>query len=93
MDADAGETLIFVRTDGAGATVTLRPVSAVKLPELPIIPTVVVLTTAELLADKVSAASVVDIGLKDALIPLGRPEAKRLTLPAKPFAGSTTIVL
>ena len=82
MDADAGETLILVSTDGAGATTTVRAVWAVKVPEVPVITAAAGPTSAELLADKVSVASVADIGLKDALIPLDRPEAKRFIFPA-----------
>ena len=41
---------------------------------------------AELLAVKVMAASpVVGFGVNEAVTPLGRPEAVRLTLPAKPY--------
>ena len=93
MDADAGETLTFVRTGGAGATIRFRAVCAVRFPELPVIITVAVPTAAELFADKVSAASDAESGLNDALIPLGRPEAERFTLPVKPFAGSITMLL
>jgi hypothetical protein len=32
-------------------------------------------------------------GLKDAVTPLGRPEADKLTLPLKPFTGLTVMVL
>ena len=36
---------------------------------------------------------VVDAGLKDAVMPLGKPDAEKLTLPLKPFWGATVIVL
>lgn len=36
---------------------------------------------------------VVLLGLNDAVTPLGKPEADRLTLPLKPFCGVTVIVL
>lgn len=33
------------------------------------------------------------VGLKDAVTPLGKPEADKLTLLLKPFCGATVIVL
>lgn len=36
---------------------------------------------------------VAEAGLKDAVTPLGRPDAARLTLPVKPFTGATVMVL
>jgi hypothetical protein len=33
------------------------------------------------------------LGLNDAVTPLGRPEADKLTLPVKPFCGVTMMVL
>ena len=36
---------------------------------------------------------VVLLGLKEAVMPLGRPEADKLTLPVNPFCGVTVIVL
>ena len=36
---------------------------------------------------------VVDAGLKDAVMPLGKLDADKLTLPLKPFWGATVIVL
>ena len=36
---------------------------------------------------------VVLVGLNEAVTPLGRPEADRLTLPVKPLCGVTVIVL
>ena len=33
------------------------------------------------------------VGLKDAVTPLGRPEAERATLPVKPFCGVTVMLL
>lgn len=35
---------------------------------------------------------VVEAGLKDAVTPLGKPDADRLTLPVKAFWGATVIV-
>ena len=34
---------------------------------------------------------VVGFGLKDAVTPLGRPDAARLTLPANPYCGFTSM--
>ena len=36
---------------------------------------------------------VAEVGLKDAVTPLGKPDADQLTLPAKPFRGATVMVL
>jgi hypothetical protein len=36
---------------------------------------------------------VAEAGLKDAVTPLGKPDADKLTLPLKPFWGATVIVL
>jgi hypothetical protein len=48
--------------------------------------TLTVPVVAPLLADKVKMLVLVVLGeLKDAVTPLGRPEAARLTLPVKPF--------
>jgi hypothetical protein len=56
--------------------------------------TVFVPVVAELLAVRVKTLVVVAlVGLKDAVTPLGRPEATKLTLLAKPFVGVTVIVL
>jgi hypothetical protein len=36
---------------------------------------------------------VAEVGLKDAVTPLGKPDADKVTLPAKPFWGATVMVL
>jgi hypothetical protein len=36
---------------------------------------------------------VAEAGLNEAVTPLGRPDAEKLTLPLKPFWGATVIVL
>ena len=36
---------------------------------------------------------VAEAGLKDAVTPLSKPDANKLTLPLKPFWGTTVIVL
>jgi hypothetical protein len=80
---------------GGGATVSAIVVVAVRLPDVPVI--VIVAgppNVAEPLALSVSTLVVVVlVGLKDAVTPLGRPEAARLTLPVKPPVRVTVIVL
>src|SRR5262245_18847754 len=61
---------------------------------LPVIVTVKVPTLAVPLAVRVSVlVLVVLVGLKDAVTPLGKPDADKLTLPLKPFCGVTVVVL
>jgi hypothetical protein len=36
---------------------------------------------------------VAEVGLKDVVTPLGKPDADKLTLPVKPFRGATVMVL
>ena len=56
--------------------------------------TVTVPVVAVLLAAKVSVLVLaVLLGLNDAVTPLGRPDADKLTLPLKPFCGVTVMVL
>ena len=69
-------------------------VVCVKLPDVPVIVTVTVPVVAALLAVSVNVlVAVAGFGLKDAVTPLGRPDADKLTLPLKPFCGVTVIVL
>lgn len=94
MDADAGDTLIFVNTEGRGATARLIVVvCGVRLPEVPVMITVVPPVVAELLAVRVKVLVVALVEVNDAVTPLGRPEATKLTLPVKPPVGFTVIVL
>jgi len=66
----------------------------VKPPEIPVTVTVTVPVAAVLLAVRVSVlVAVVLLGLNDAVTPLGRPDADKLTLPLKPFCGMTAMVL
>jgi len=79
-----------------GAAVTVSTIDAVlvRLPDVPVTVTVTVVGVAVLLAVSVSVlVSVVLLGLNDAVTPLGRPEADRLTVPVKPFCGLTVTVL
>jgi hypothetical protein len=66
----------------------------VKLPDVPVTVTVTVPVVAVLLAVKVSVLLLaVLLGLNEAVTPLGRPDADKLTLPLKPFCGVTVMVL
>jgi len=61
-------------------------VVCVKLPEVPVMVTVTVPVVAVLLAVSVKVlVAVAGFGLKDAVTPVGKPEADKLTLPLKPF--------
>ena len=66
----------------------------VKLPDEPVTVTVLVPGGAVLLAVNVNVlVLVVLLGLNNAVTPLGRPDADKLTLPLKPFRGVTVMVL
>lgn len=57
-----------------------------KLPDVPVMVTVTVPVAAVLLAFSVKMLVLeVLLGLKDAVTPLGSPDANKLTLPLKPF--------
>jgi len=72
--------------------VRAKVVVAVRAPDLPVIVTLYCPAAAELLAVSVSVlAPVVGLGEKDAVTPLGRPEAERVTLPVNPFRGFTVM--
>jgi len=76
------------------ATVTVTDVVLLKFPDVPVMTTFAVPAGALLLALKVSVlVPLVAPGLKDALTPLGRPDADKLTLPLNPFCGMTEMVL
>ena len=78
---------------GAAFTVRLTVVVCVRLPEVPVIVTVLVPAAAVLLAANVSElVVVVEAGVKVAVTPLGRPDAVKATLPVNPFLGVTVIV-
>jgi hypothetical protein len=75
-------------------TVSETVVALDKLPDKPVMVTVAVPVAAVLLAVSVNElAPVVLVGLNDAVTPLGRPDADKLTLPLKPFWGVTVIAL
>jgi hypothetical protein len=84
------ERLKFAGTPTARETVVVW----LRLPEVPVIVTVEVPVAAVALAVSVKELVVVaETGLKDAVTPFGRPDADKLTLPAKPFWGATVMVL
>ena len=66
----------------------------VKLPDEPVTVTMTVPVAAVLLAVSVKVLLLaVLLGLNDAVTPLGRPDADKLTLLLKPFSGVTVMVL
>jgi len=75
-------------------TVRLTVVVCVSVPDVPVIVTVEVPVVAVALAVSVNElVPVVLTGLNEAVTPLGRPDADKLTLPVKPPEGLTVIVL
>jgi len=75
------------------ATVRVKVVVSVSVPEVPVIVTVAVPTVAVLLAANVSTLELVeDAGLNDAVTPLGRPVAAKDTLPVNPPVPVTVMV-
>jgi hypothetical protein len=74
--------------------VSERVAVLVKAPDVPVIVTVDVPVVAVALEVSVNVlVPAVLLGLKEAVTPLGKPEADKLTLPVKPFCGATVIVL
>ena len=79
---------------GGGVTVRVIVVVCVKLPDEPVIVTVAVPVVAVLPVASVNVLVVLaGLGLNDAVTPVGRPEADKLTLPLKPFCGAIVTVL
>jgi hypothetical protein len=77
-----------------GVTVSVTEAVRVTLPEVPVTVTVKPPVRAVLLAARVSVlVPVVLLGLKKALMPLGKPDALKATLPVNPFWGVTVMVL
>ena len=67
-------------------------VVAVRLPEVPVMVSVLVPTLAVLLAVRVSVlVCVVGLGEKLAVTPWGKPDTARFTLPLNPYSGVTEI--
>jgi hypothetical protein len=72
----------------------LSVVVSVRLPDVPVIVSVAVPVAAVALAVNVSVLLLVaGLGLNAAVTPLGKPDAERVTLPLKPFAGVMLIAL
>ena len=64
------------------------------MPDVPVMVTVDMPVVAVASAVSVNVlVPVVLLGLKEAITPLGKPEADKFTLPVKPFWGMTLIVL
>jgi hypothetical protein len=77
-----------------GFTVSETVVVLAKTPAVPVMVTLVVPTGTVPLAVNVNVlVFAVLVGLNDAVTPFGSPEADKLTLPLKPFRGTTVIVL
>src|SRR5437899_4934839 len=75
-------------------TVRAIVVVLVKVPDVPVTVTVPCPVVAVLLAVSVKVlVAVAGFGLKDAVTPLGRPDADKLTLLLKPFCGVTAMLL
>jgi len=92
----ASDVTESVTTGLPAAAVTVRPtvVVSVRLPEMPLMVIVEVPVAAEALAVRVKTlVEVVGFALNPEVTPLGRPLADNVTLPSKPFAGTTVIVL
>lgn len=92
----AKEVAERVTTGLPEAAVTVRPtvVVCVRLPDTPVMVTVVVPVAAEALAVRVKVlVEVVGFVLNPEVTPLGRLEVDNVTLPVKPSTGVTVIVL
>jgi hypothetical protein len=77
-----------------GFTLRVIVVCFVRVPDDPDTDTVAMPMAAVPLAVSVNTlVPAVLLGLKDAVTPLGRPDAAKLTFPVKPFSGVTVIVL
>ena len=88
---EVGDTLIPLTT---GFTVRVNVVVRVKVPDIPVMVTMLVPVAAVALAVRVNVlVEVVGFGLNPAVTPLGRPEALKVTLPLNPLDGSTVMVL
>jgi hypothetical protein len=76
------------------ATVSAIDVVGLRLPDVPVMLTAVVPIAAVPSATRVRMLVMVVLGgLKDAVTPDGKPEADRMTVPAKAFLPTTVIVL
>ena len=79
---------------GGAATVKLTVAVLLRLPEVPVMVTVAVPKVAEAPAVRVSFPGWVVVALlNDAVTPVGKPDAARVTVPLKPFSGAMVMVL
>jgi hypothetical protein len=80
---------------GAAVTVSETEVLALKLPDIPVIVTGMLLPVVAVLLELSVRVLVLvaGFGLNDAVTPLGSPEADKVTPLLKPFCGVTVIVL
>jgi hypothetical protein len=78
---------------GCATIVSATCVEVVKLPEVPVTMIVAGPTVALELAVTVKTLEFAIIVLKDAVVPAGRPDADRLTVPLKPFCGAMVMVV
>jgi hypothetical protein len=86
MDTLVGDAAMEKLAVAVVVTVTLIVVVCDRLPDVPVTVTVAVLAVAKALAFSVRVLEVVPgFGLKVALTPFGKPDAAKVTLPAKPF--------
>ncbi len=94
METLAGEADRVKLGDASAVTLSETVVLALRLPEVPVMVTVAAPVAAEELAVNVSALEP-EVGLvpKDAVTPLGKPDAANVTVPENPPAPSTVIVL
>ena len=92
--ANTSDVGVSVTTGPLAVTVSVTVVVGFKLPDVPVIVTVEVPVVAVALAVSVNVlVEVVGFGLNPAVTPLGIPVAASVTLPLKPFDGTTVIVL
>jgi hypothetical protein len=75
----------------AAPTVNTSDVVWTSVPEVPVIVTVASPRVAALVAVSVITLELVEVGFgaKDAVTPLGRPDAAKLTAPVNPYCGTT----
>jgi len=78
---------------GGNATVSETVAVLLKLPTVPVMVTGNVPVTAPAAVNVKVLVLAVEAGLKEAVTPLGRPDADKLTFAVKPFRGVTAIVL
>jgi len=94
MVSEAGEAAMLKFGVPVAVMVRAIVVLAVKLPDVPVMVTVAVPVVAVLLAVSVrTLLPVVGFVPKDAVTPLGKPEAARVTLPLNPLTSCTVMVL